>query len=252
MTVENAQRRMLRRTLAGLTAAACLTSVGAEEVPRPLIKPGDTWTYRLTTQIRGAPFREERNDLLVTRVTPSSIYYSLRPTGTQVTPQERFTTNDWGRVRTIDGKEVLISQPITFPLEVGRTWDVQFTDPHPGNRGHTWEKVDGRYTVVGMEPVEVPAGKFNALKIEREGHWTAELAPRQAVVQAAQSSSNGVAASTQIRKVTPEIISGRQYTAYWYAPEVKRWVKSVSEIYDTGGKRSEFRSEELESFHLAP
>lgn len=42
-----------------------------------------------------------------------------------------------------------------------------------------------------MSPIEVPAGKVRAYKIESEGHWLAELAPNQKVTQGAQSGESG-------------------------------------------------------------
>jgi hypothetical protein len=42
--------------------------------------------------------------------------------------------------------------------------------------------------------------------------------------------------------------TGRTYKAFWYAPEVKRWVKSVEEYYGSGGVRNESYTTELESF----
>ena len=32
---------------------------------------------------------------------------------------------------------------------------------------------------------------------------------------------------TQVQNTTPKETSGRTYKAFWYVPEVKRWVKSV-------------------------
>ena len=106
--------------------------------------------------------------------------------------------------------------------------------------------------MVGYEAVEVPAGKFNALKIEAEGHWTAILEPSQTVVQGAQSSAAGVSMVTETQKTTDRTASGRTYKAFWYVPEVGRWVKSVEEYYSSNGVRNEKYTSELESFKLTP
>jgi hypothetical protein len=45
-------------------------------------------------------------------------------------------------------------------------------------------------------------------------------------------------------------VSGRTYKAFWYVPEVRRWVKSVEEYYGSGGVRNERYTAELESFKL--
>jgi hypothetical protein len=46
--------------------------------------------------------------------------------------------------------------------------------------------------------------------------------------------------------------SGRTYKAFWYVPEVRRWVKSVEEYYASSGVRNEKYTGELESFNLTP
>jgi hypothetical protein len=42
-------------------------------------------------------------------------------------------------------------------------------------------------------------------------------------------------------------VSGRTYKAFWYVPEVRRWVKSVEQYYGSGGVRNERYTGELES-----
>jgi hypothetical protein len=90
------------------------------------------------------------------------------------------------------------------------------------------------------------------LKIEAEGHWTAVLEPSQTVVQGAQSSAAGVSMVTETQKTTDKTASGRTYKAFWYVPEVGRWVKSVEEYYGSNGVRNEKYTGELESFKLTP
>ena len=56
---------------------------------------------------------------------------------------------------------------------------------------------------------------------------------------------------TEVQKTTAKETSGRTYKAFWYAPEVKRWVKSVAEYYSRGGVRNERYAQKLESFAAA-
>ena len=85
-------------------------------------------------------------------------------------------------MRDMNGKETVVNRPLAFPLSAGKTWDVQYTEEHP-NRAHRSEQWNNTFRVVGYETVEVPAGKFNSLKVEAEGHWTAELEPTRTIVQ---------------------------------------------------------------------
>jgi hypothetical protein len=103
---------------------------------------------------------------------------------------------------------------------------------------------------VGFETIEVPAGKFNALKIEAEGRWTAELEPAQTITQGARSNADGTSMSTQVQNIKEKTVTGRTYKAFWYVPEVKRWVRSVEEYYGNGGVRNESYTGELESFKV--
>jgi hypothetical protein len=149
------------------------------------------------------------------------------------------------------GKETVVHRPFTFPMSVGKTWDLEFTEDHPNNKNHKSETRKLKYRVVGWEDVEVPAGKFKALKIEAEGSWSGEIAPRTTASIANQAGAQGTTAVAQTVNVREETVTGRLYQAYWYAPDVKREVKSVEENYDTNGIRSARFTNELESYKVA-
>ncbi len=89
------------------------------------------------------------------------------------------------------------------------------------------------------------------MKVEEEGHWTAELEPMQTVVQGAQSTPGSTAMVTQTQTTKAEPVAGRTYKAFWYVPEVKRWVKSVEEYYSASGIRSARYTQELESYQVS-
>jgi len=225
-------------------------AVWADGVNAPAIKAGDTWTYKTTTEKGTSGWVQSHDETTVSRVTSSSIYYTVKTSGSTQPEKELFAGADWSRVRDIDGKETVINKPLSFPLVAGKVWEVHYTEQHP-NKMHRSEEWNNKYTVVGYESVEVPAGKFNALKIEAEGRWTAELEPTQTVVQGAQLNAGGTTMVTEAQKTTDKTVSGRTYKAFWYVPEVKRWVKSVEEYYSSGGVRNEKYTGELESFKLA-
>jgi hypothetical protein len=161
----------------------------AQTINAPPIKPGDTWIYKTTTEQGPTGWSQAHDETAVTRVTGSAIYYTVKASGSNQPAKELFAGLDWSRVRDIDGKETVINRPLSFPLTAGKTWDLHYTEPHP-NKTFKSEEWSSKYSVIGYETVEVPAGKFNALKIEAEGHWTAELEPTQTVVQGAQSNSS--------------------------------------------------------------
>ena len=235
-------------TLALLSAFLSVNAL-AQSVEAPVLKPGDSWTYKLTEERAPSSWVQSRSDFVVERITASAIYFTVKQSGSTQIPREILSGPDWSRMRDVNGKETVVNRPFAFPLTVGKTWEIQYTELNP-NKGHKSEQWSHKYTVVGYEMVEVPAGKFNALKIESEGRWTAQMEPGQSVVQEAQTSSNSTVMVTKIDRASDKPVSGRTYKAFWYAPEVRRWVKSVEEFYSSGGVRSERSASELESFKL--
>lgn len=236
--------------LSGLLMGVSL-SVAAQNVAAPLVKAGDTWTYKSTTEKGTTGWNQAHNQTTVSRVTSSTIYYTTKVSDSTQPEKELFAGVDWSRLRDVNGKETVVNRPLSFPLTAGKTWELHYTEQQP-NKAHRSEEWDATYKVVGFETVEVPAGKFNALKIEAEGRWTAQMEPGQTVVQGAQSSAAGVSMVTETQKTTDRTASGRTYKAFWYVPEARRWVKSVEEYYASNGVRNEKYTAELESFSLTP
>ena len=217
---------------------------------RPAVHAGDTWAYRSTTEKGPGGWNQTREEIAVTRVTASTIFFTIKPSGSTQAPKETFLGGDWSRVRDVNGKETMVNRPLSFPLSPGKSWDLEYTEQNP-NKNHKWEKMDNKYTVVGWESIDVAAGRFRALKIESEGRWQAQLAPAQTVTQGAQSNESGTTMITDVQKISARETSGRTYKAFWYVPEVKRWAKSVEEYYSSGGVRNERYTQELESYTAA-
>lgn len=241
---------MLRKILLTALAVSVAAAAWGQNLNSPSVKAGDTWTYKITTEKGSSGWNQTHDETTVSRVTPSTIYYSVKTSGSNQPEKELFAGVDWSRARDIEGKETVVNRPLSFPLNTGKAWEVRYAEPHP-NKMFRSEEWDNKYTVIGYETVEVPAGKFNALKIEAEGRWTAELEPAQSVVQGAQVTAEGTSMTTQVQKTTDKTVSGRTYKAFWYVPEARRWVKSVEEYYGSGGVRNERYTGELESFKLA-
>lgn len=223
----------------------------AQAITTPTLKEGDTWTYADTVEAGPTGWRQTHDAITVQRVTDSHIYVSTKQEGSTSAGHEVIVDADWSRAREISGSEVVVNRPLAFPLETGKTWKIQYTEPHPSANPKfstvTWTT---KYKVVGYEDVQVPAGKFHALKIEAEGDWRGELAPSNTVVQAAQTQPGQTTLVTHARRVTPEATAGSTYKAFWYSPEVGRWVKSVEEYYGSNGVRSERFTSELESYKV--
>jgi hypothetical protein len=239
------------KRLAIFLLTATLSSIAvSQSLDAPIVKSGDTWTYESTVETGPSGWTKTKNEVTVSRVTGSTIYLSSKQSGSTQAARERFVGSDWSRVRSVNAKETVVALPLSFPLSVGKSWELGYTEEHP-NKQHKFEQWNTKYVVVGYETVEVGAGKFQALKIEAEGRWTAELEPTNRVVQGANSTAGSTTMITQVQGTAATLVAGRTYKACWYVPEVKRWVKSVEEYYGTDGVRNERYTDELQSFRVS-
>jgi hypothetical protein len=229
---------------------AVATCAQAESVPAPVLKPGESWTYINTVETAPNGWRQTHDEIVLLRSTSDHIYAEAHQVGATQAPNEVIAGADWSRSRNVNGTETTVNRPLSFPLSDGKTWEVQFTEAHP-NVKHDSESVDAHFKVVGPETVEVPAGKFNAIKIEAEGEWTAQTAPMQTAMGGTIVNQAGTTVVAQTRRATSVTTTGRLYKAFWYVPEIGRWVKSVEEYYGSNGIRSQRISSELESFKPA-
>ncbi len=122
-------------------------------------------------------------------------------------------TTEWNAVTSIGG---LMYRPnagiFRFPLRIGGKHDVGYEQLRPRVTAAE-NSTTGSVKVIGWETVEVPAGKFRAIRIE---------------VESTARPSDG-------SRAYPRDL------AYWYVPEVRRWVK-----YQGTTPRNKFGSELLE------
>lgn len=134
-------------------------------VPAPEIKVGDAWTYRVQdgfTRIQRGDQRHEVIEVGADRIRVAGPVE--RSDGIQIYDREwnwlkRPATN----LQTFEYTPAY--QAFAFPLAPGKRWRARViaTDPMDGRRFPVW--IDG--AVLGWERVKVPAGEFDALKIER-------------------------------------------------------------------------------------
>lgn len=176
---------------AALLAGACAAPLTSPPTPKvtgpaavespPTWVPGDRWIYRWTS---GAERSTRTVEMLEIREINGVPYFVVKNADAHHywTPELHWA----GTVRAakVEARMVPPAPWFVWPLEVGRRWT------HHG----TYEDASGTreateiFVVEGMETVEVPAGRFKAIKIVREG--------------------------------TPE-----QTDQYWYAPEVRSYVR---------------------------
>lgn len=227
---------------------AALASAAAEPLPAPQLEAGDSWSYRLTSQ-KGGAIADSHIVVTVVRVGGDGVLVSQTSDASPGHVNSTMFGLDWSKRRSVNGQETVVVRPLAFPLELGKSWTLDYTEQNP-----TPQKLRQTnaipYKVVGAEDVTTPAGRFHTLKIEAESRWVVDLAPR--LVNNAVVARQGMAAATtsENRVVQGARVSGRNYQCFWYAPEVKRWVKSIEEFYASNGDLTERYVDELESFKL--
>ena len=175
---------------------------------RPDVKVGDRWVF-VTRSTAGAKLEYA---WVVTSVSPTGI------AGTE-NGQPLALTPDLNIIESPQEKNS-DERFLSFPLEVGKHWsyvnDYVLNDMTLGTlQGHNNESV----AVLGYEKVRVPAGEFNAFKLELQCKWVSPQAP----------------------------FPGACDDTYWYAPAVRAIVKKVWQ--STGMPIS---TTELVEFQLQP
>lgn len=201
-------------------------SVFAQPVPsveKPDLKVGDRWVFRtvdLWKNEEAAKFEYkvtstngDNIELERTKIDAATGSLVGRPA------KRKADRSTWTFVNSMmtEGKYVTFA----FPLEVGKTWEFEYS-----TKTTSGDSVSQKRTakVESWEDVVVPAGQFKALKVVHSGHYTRSTA---------MSSWSGVVSEV-----------------FWYAPNVKRFVKR--EYRDTigSGQTWEHVSDELIEYEV--
>lgn len=210
---------MLATLAAQLAFNAHGQPVPEEQVEKPEVRVGDSWTYN---DHRAWPKPVSgRYTTTVTFVRPDTILTVNMREG-KVGEGDGNWTSEWNP-RTQDRGVVYLPYAgwFKFPLKVGATYESKYE--LAGIRG---QKDSGRYAlessskVAGWEEIVVPAGKFRTLRVE---------------------------INSKVRRVDRP---GEGWTrvVIWWAPEVERWVKSTYEDGVPAPRRNELH--ELVAFKL--
>jgi len=205
---------MKRATLCLLLLAAPILSAGQTDAPvrRPEIRVGDSWTYRSTNVIALGTDEHE------TRVTfaDDKVILTVSTRKSDGKELDASWTPEWNGVMSYSGNMFRPNSGFfRFPLRVGDAYEWSYETLLNRDRG-VLNSLKWRLTVSGWDTVDVPAGKFRAIKMEAAG-----------VGQPFDGT-----APFEIR------------ASIWYEPEVRRWVK-YQYVYPTFT-----RSEELLRYKL--
>jgi hypothetical protein len=210
--------RMNALTVAAVAVALAAASTAFAEStpmgPAPLPTFGDTWIYRsvdsfteLETGRRAVTFLRRDVTSLVFRLTDLK-------TGLESTFQRSHAL---GRCEWRSGIETC-ADPYRFPIQIGQSHG--FRDMPAGGRTQDLDCV-----AKAFEKVTVPAGTFDAFRIECEGRWTL--------------------------KTSDYLFRGRLWNSHWYAPAVQQEVRVVWRSYRNNGGIDVYSRDELLEFRPA-
>ena len=175
-------------------AAALCAVAQAQDVPRPQVKAGDSWTFR----------RVEYETNSVTGVFTAQVTFANERV-IQVVSQRQgggkeidsTFTAEWNQVSSANSGIFEPHQDIfRFPLRPGNTHEARYEVKFP-QQGAYQVRHERKVRVIGWEEVQVPAGRFRALRVESEGTF---------------------------RRLDISL-SGTAKEVMWYVPDVKRYVK---------------------------
>ena len=178
-----------------LSAPSLCISQSDARISRPEIRVGDSWTYRSTNAL--APGTHEHE----TRVSHADSKVIL-VVSTRKSDGKEFDsswTPEWNPITSYAGvRYVPHGGVFRFPLRIGDEYEVKFEVLRP-RISKIVTTVTGTAKVIGWDAVEVPAGKFRALRVEVEG----------------------------VYKELDGSDTYRQHATMWYVPEINRWAKFV-------------------------
>ena len=166
--------------------ATAVAQGGAPRAEAPAVKVGDRWKVEQTDRRTGA--KESEFDRRVTAVTESRIE------GVENDGKFIWTSE----LNGLESSTASISgdaKGLSFPLEIGKKWEYKFSFVNKLTAGKGRHQLSAH--VVAYEKVKVPAGEFDAFKIEYAGFWN--------------NDTNGR--------------SGRLKNTAWYAPAARSVVK---------------------------
>jgi hypothetical protein len=173
--------------------------------PAPEVHVGDTWKYRNVdgfTEEVGAQFTHR-----VVEVNDREIVIQLRNSN-GVKSALRYFNHEWNPIDVGETKYDPYYPEFKFPISAGMAWNQKFTSSTSdgnGNSGYVTAKVSS------LEKVTVPAGTFDAYRIERNVETRA---------------ANASATVTKWQITT------------WYAPTAKKFVRRESVASRDGRVRS--------------
>jgi hypothetical protein len=170
--VSVAWQRVLAAAVVALTVGSATAQGAGPSADAPSVRVGDQWKFERVDRRTGV--KEGEFLRAITAVTPSKIE------GTE--NNEKFAmTADLNVMESSIGVQSGNVKYLDFPLQVGKKWRFEYASTSKASGRKYSYQIDA--SIVAQEMVRVPAGEFDAFKIEYKGSFTGERLNRR-IVQA--------------------------------------------------------------------
>jgi len=232
---------------AGVFGPNIVLAAEPASVDAPQFQPGDTWTYDRTHEAGKTHFSQERAIETIERVGSDNLLLGVKLDGSPNDFDDHLVGLDLSERRTVNGESTVTERLLSFPMKIGSTWQEDFVDPRQQG-AQTSARVQKTYKVIGWEDVTVPAGTFHALKIEANGKLIAQVSLPATAISSAMATTSGATSISHAERARSGTITNASYRVLYYAPEIKSYVKSVYEQYDTENVRTKRDISVLVSF----
>jgi hypothetical protein len=214
------------------TSASATTTDHSVSVTAPDLVAGDSWVYDDTHERGTTGYSQQRVDLAIQRVGNDTMIVGIKPDGAPINFENHIVGLDWSNRLIVDGKEIITGRPLAFPLTKGKTWVSESKDSEQRGR-QTYTHWRRSYKVIGWEDVKVPAGTFHALKIQSESTGDAWVAPITTMTNAVAATAGDSTSISHTHASRATLVHVIEYSDFYYAPEVKYFVKTVDEQYNS-------------------
>jgi hypothetical protein len=202
--------------ISGIVATVvCLCGAAAAGAPSPApdVHVGDNWKFRTLDGFTNETQFEATHR--VVEINDREIVMEVHNLGKDKTGI-RYFTREWNAVDTDDGKYDPYYPEFKFPLAAGATWSEKYTwlsIAGVASSGYVTAKVSG------PEKVTVPAGSFDAYRIDRD---------------------------QEVRGNNESAVVTNTHMTTWYAPAVRRFVRREWTVTRDGRVRSKTAMELVE------
>lgn len=223
-----------------VTGAMLCASIGQAEPPSangdvltmPTFHLGDSWLLETTSETGQSGFRQGRIMLVVRGLDSDTITVGIKPDGAPTAFEDHVVGTDWSQRRLMEGAEKPTTRPLRFPMKIGDSWSIDYLDATQRGTQRS-DHVRRGYRVIGWQDITVPAGSFHAMVIDARGVDEIMVDIPSTAGSIVATTPNATRGIVQAQKGGTRLIRQVTHSQFFYVPEVRYWVKSIEERFNS-------------------